>query len=156
MFRAAAVEPLPDAPLPDAVPLSLLALEADPPGGWQAFAESHGVAVVADDLGRLAVARGAARVLLASHRDMVAREQEAAAARHERLEREAEEQDRVRRAQIWRGVPASGFPDGVSAASVLVAAIRDSQPKRESVLQEALSNSGGLTFHSFAPVTDES
>src|SRR5829696_8803388 len=100
MFRAAAVEPLPDAPSLDAVPLSLLALEAEPPGGWQAFAESHGVAVVADDIGRLAVARGAARALLAEHRERLAAEREAAARWHELREQEAEAQDRERRAQL--------------------------------------------------------
>jgi len=86
----------------------------------------------------------------------VAAEREAAARKREVLEREAEERDRERRAQIWKGVPASAFPEGVSAASVLVAAVRDSQPKRQSVLREALSNSGGATFHSLAPTGDES
>ena len=84
-------------------------------------------------------------------------EREAAARKRERVEREAEERDRERRAQIWQGVPAARFPEGVSAASVMVAAIRDSQPRRQSVLQEALSNSGGeITFHSLAPEGDES
>ena len=84
------------------------------------------------------------------------REREAAARKREALEREAEERDRAYRAQIWKGVPASAFPWVESAASVMVAAIRDSQPKRESVLQEALSNSGGITYHSLAPTGDES
>src|SRR5215203_3880588 len=149
MFRVAAALPVEDVadPWSDLLPLSLLSLEMAAPDDWRPYLEARGVAVVRDDVGRDSVSRSDARLLLAEHRDMVAREQEAAARRHELREREAEERDRERRAQIWQGVPAVSFPEGVSAASVMVAAIRDSQPKRQSVLQEALSNSGGATFH---------
>jgi len=160
MFRAAATEPaaveVPSSS--DLIPLSVLALDLDLPGseGWPAYLEARAVAVVVDDVGRDSVSRADAGALLAERRETVAREREAAARRLEQLEREAAERDRERRAQIWKGVPASAFPDGVSAASVLVAAIRDSQPKRESVLDAALSNAGEITFHSLAPTEDES
>src|SRR5829696_8702363 len=157
MFRVAAALPVEDVadPWSDLLPLSLLSLEMDAPDDWRPYLEARGVAVVVDDVGRLAVSRGDARILLAEYREMVAAERKAAARRHERLEREAEERDRERRAQIWQGVPAASFPDGVSATSVLLQAVRDSRPKRESVLQEALSNSGGFTYHSLAPAGDE-
>jgi len=32
----------------------------------------------------------------------------------------------------------------------------DARPKRTSVLEEALANGGGFTFHSLAPDSDES
>ena len=40
------------------IPLSHLALDLDvPPEGWTVYLEGRGIAVVADDLGRLAIAR---------------------------------------------------------------------------------------------------
>jgi hypothetical protein len=40
---------------------------------------------------------------------------------------------------------------------VMLQAAQDARPKRTSVLQEALGNGGGFTFHSLAPVEgDES
>jgi hypothetical protein len=128
----------------------------DPGGGddWSAYLAERDVPVLTDAVGRDSVLSSDARALLADYRERQAVEWEAAARRHERLEREAEERDRERRAQIWKGVPASSFPADASAASVMVAAIRESQPKRQSVLQEALSNSGEITFHSLAPGDD--
>jgi|SRR5829696_1670811 len=159
MFRVAAALPVEDVadPWSDLLPLSLLSLEMAAPDDWRPYLEARGVAVLRDDVGRDSVSRSDARVLLAESRARLAAEREAAARHRERVEREAEEQDRVRRSQIWQGVPASAFPEGVSAASVMVAALRDSRPKRQSVLQEALSNSGGeITFHSLAPEGGES
>src|SRR5215208_5777455 len=156
MFRTATVSaPVEEVVSSSLVPLSVLRLEMDPGPGWSAYLAERDVPVLTDAVGRDSVLSSDARVLLAEYRE-VAAEREAAARHRERLEREAEERDRERRAQIWQGVPASAFPDGVSAASVMVAALRDSRPKRESVLQEALSNSGGITFHSLAPVSDDS
>jgi hypothetical protein len=53
--------------------------------------------------------------------------------------------------RFWGGVPATAIPEGVSAASAMFAADRDARPRRQSVLEEALSNSGGYTFHSLGP-----
>jgi len=156
MFRAAAASaPVEEVAPSSLVPLSVLRLEMDPGGDWLPYLAERDVPVLTDAVGRDSVLSSDARMLLAEYREMVAAERKAAARRHERLEREAEERDRERRAQIWQGVPAASFPDGVSATSVLLQAVRDSRPKRESVLQEALSNSGGFTYHSLAPAGDE-
>ena len=157
MFRAAAlpVEDVAD-PWSDLLPLSLLSLEMDAPDDWRPYLEARGVAVVVDDVGRLAVSRGDARALLAEYRESVAAEREAAARKREALEREAEERDRTMRAQIWRGLPAELVPEGVAPAAAMLAAAVDSRPKRVSVLQEALTNPGGATYHSLAPDADES
>src|SRR5215212_2804637 len=157
MFRTATVSaPVEEVASSSLVPLSLLRLEMDPGVDWSVYLAERDVPVLTDAVGRDSVLSSDARALLAEYRETVAAEREAAARKREAAEREAEEQDRVRRSQIWKGVPASAFPDGVSAASVMVAALRDSRPRRESVLQEALSNSGGITFHSLAPTGDES
>src|SRR5215213_5947938 len=117
MFRAAAALPVEDVadPWSDLLPLSLLALEMDAPDDWRLYLEARGVAVVVDDVGRDSVSRSDARVLLAESRARLAAEREAAARRYELREHEAEERDRERRAQIWQGVPASAFPEGVAA-----------------------------------------
>src|SRR5215212_11085054 len=117
----------------------------DPGGDWLPYLAERDVPVLTDAVGRDSVLSSDARALLAEFLEAAATQREAAARHRERLEHEAEEQDRVRRSQIWKGVPASSFPDGVSAASVMVQAIRDSQPKRQSVLQEALSPRDGVT-----------
>jgi len=152
MFRAAAASaPVEEVAPSSLVPLSVLRLEMDPGDDWSAYLAEHDVPVLADAIGRDSVLSSDARALLAERRAELAREREAAARRHELLEREAEERDRERRAQIWKGVPASAFPDGVSAASVLVAALGESRPKRQSVLEAALVNSGEIAYHSLAP-----
>src|SRR5829696_4343052 len=114
MFRStglatAAAEDVAD-PWSDLLPLSLLSLEMGAPDDWRAHLAARGVVVVVDDVGRDAVSRSDARVLLAEYRETVAAEREAAARKREALEREAEERDRAYRAQIWKGVPASAFP----------------------------------------------
>jgi hypothetical protein len=130
----------------------------DPGGGddWSAYLAERDVPVLTDAVGRDSVLSSDARALLAEYRETVAAEREAAARRHELREREAEERDRAMRAQIWKGVPAAAFPGVESAASVLVAALRESRPKRQSVLDAALANAGEMTFHSLAPDADES
>jgi hypothetical protein len=138
---------------PPTVPLSHLALDLPSPvEGWPAFLGARGIAIIPDDLGRDAVPRQAARRLLDERREQVVRE----AALRRLAEQEAVEADERRRAQIWKGVPASALPDGVSPVQVMTAAIRDQRPKRTSVLEEALSNSGGLTYHPLPPTEDES
>ena len=43
-----------------------------------------------------------------------------------------------RRALIWKGVPAAALPDGAAQAAVMLQVAKDSQPKRRTVLQDAL------------------
>jgi hypothetical protein len=158
MFRSAAAEPPVEEVAPSSlIPLSHLKLEMDLGGDWSAYLAARDVPVLTDAIGRASVLSSDARALLEEHRDRLAQEREAAARRHEQLEREAEQRDRERRAQIWKGVPATSFPEGVSAASVMVAALRESRPKRQSVLETALANSGGeITFHPIGPEGEES
>jgi hypothetical protein len=147
MFRttASAVEPAPDVIVPaEPVPLSHLELDlVAPPLGWMLELDRCGIQVITDDLGRLAISRDAARALIAEHNANEARAREKRAA----AERQAIEADRVRRASIWRGLPAIDLPVGVSASSAMLQAAKDAQPRRESVLQHALGNSGELVFH---------
>ena len=158
MFRAAAALPVEDVadPWSDLLPLSLLQLEMDAPDDWRPYLEARGVAVVVDDVGRDSVSRADARTLLAERRQALAAEREAAARHRERLEHEAEEQDRIRRSQIWGGLPAERVPEGVAPAAAMLQMAADARPKRTSVLQEALANEGGFTYHSLAPMGDES
>jgi hypothetical protein len=122
--------------------LSVLELDlAAPPLGWNVYLAGRGIAVVDDGIGRPAVARADARMLIAEQREAEARGREKAA----ELERQAVEQDQQRRAQIW-GIPADMIPVGVSAAQAMVAAEKDARPRRRSVLEDSLSNSGTV-FH---------
>jgi hypothetical protein len=47
------------------------------------------------------------------------------------------------------GVPADRVPDGVSPAAAMLQATRDAEPRRRSVLEEALANETDLTYHPF-------
>jgi hypothetical protein len=60
------------------------------------------------------------------------------------------------RSELWGGLPAERLPIGVLPAAVMLQAAQDARPKRLSVLQEALANDSGLTYHSLAPASDES
>ena len=125
---------------------------AEPPEGWPNFLGARAIAIVPDDLGRDSIPRQAARRLLDEQREQVLRQ----AALRRVHEQEAVEADERRRAQIWKGVPASALPDGAAPASVMLEAAKDSQPKRTSVLEESLSG-GGMVFHPLRePAEDES
>jgi hypothetical protein len=139
-------------PAGEPIPLSQLALDLPcPPDGWPAYLGARGIAIVPDDLGRDSVSRQAARRLLDEHR-----EQEVRAAALARLaEQQAIERDQAFRAQLWQGAPADAIPPGVAPAAAMLQAHRDSQPRRQSVLQEALQHSEGLTYHSFAPTSGD-
>ena len=64
-------------PTEQLIPLSHLALDLPAPGeGWVVFLHNRNVPVVVDDLGRSAIARGAARRLFAEHRENEARKAE--------------------------------------------------------------------------------
>jgi hypothetical protein len=158
MFRntAPAAEPAPDVDVvmdpAGLVPLSVLALDLpEPPGGWPAYLASRGVPVLTDDIGRLAIARAEARQLLDEQREAEAHAREVAA----RQEREAVERDRAVRAALPTGLHWTDIPAGVSAAELWAAHEKDSQPKRRSVLEHALSNTGEMVFHPIGPTLDE-
>jgi len=156
MFRNTAAPSVEEAAPSSLIPLSHLKLEMDPGGDWSAYLAERDVPVLTDAVGRDSVLSSDARTLLAEYRETVAAEREAAARKREALEREAEERDRAMRAQLWGGLSAEHLPEGVLPAAVMLQAAADSRPKRTSVLQEALGNGGGFTFHSLAPEADES
>ena len=103
--------------------------------------------MVSDDLGRDAISRVDAKALLT---ERAANEERKA--RHRKLvEAQAVADDQLRRASIWTGAPAV---EGVSASALMLQADKDAQPKRRSVLQEALAGSETLTYHPL-PKSDE-
>jgi hypothetical protein len=135
----------------DLVPLSHLSLDLPAPAeGWPAYLSSRDIAVVADDLGRLSISRSDAKRLFDEQREGEVRRREVM----ERIELAAEEKDRAFRAQLWQGMPAELMPSDAHPAAVMLQTARDSQPKRLSPLQEALSNSGTLTYHPLSPASE--
>ena len=157
MFRSTdtpVVEPAPDVKVPaDLVPLSHLELDlAAPVEGWPSFLAARGVEITLYDIGRMSISRGEARTLLVEQREREARGREKAA----EVDRAAIEAYRSWRAGVWGGVPADRMPPGVAPAAVMLQASRDDRPRRTSPLEEALSNSEELTFHSIHTVPDES
>jgi hypothetical protein len=150
MFKAAAAAV--EAPVvfrdESPVPLSHLQLDlGEPAEGWRPFLADRHIEVVVDDLGRLSVARDDVRRLFDEHHD----NEERKAQRRKLAEAQAVADDQIRRAQIWGGAPAV---EGVSAAALMLQADKDAQPKRRSVLQEALAGSETLTYHPL-PKSDE-
>ena len=147
MFRSTGTDTAESAPdvnvAADVIPLSHLELDlVAPVEGWTVFLAARGVEVTLDDIGRMSIARVDARRLLTEKR-----EREAEQARRRKLaEAQAVADDQIRRAQIWQGVPADHMPPGVAPAAVMMQASRDAQPKRTSVLQEALADSETLTL----------
>jgi hypothetical protein len=157
-----AAEPAPDVemvpdevrtPAYELIPLSYLELDLTTPvEGWATFLADRGISITIDDVGRASVSRGDARQLLTEQREAEVRRREKAA----ELERQAVEQDQLRQAQIWGGIPADMIPIGVSPAQAMVAAEKDARPRRKSPLEHALSNEGGIVFHPIGPGTGES
>jgi hypothetical protein len=131
----------------DSIPLSQLSLDLpEPVGGWAAYLKGRGIDVVTDDIGRASIARADARQLLNEYRSG-----EAEKARRRKLaEAQAVADDQLRRAQIWQGVPADHMPPGVPPAAAMLQTARDAQPKRTTPLEEALANSGTLTYHALS------
>jgi hypothetical protein len=137
---------------PPTVPLSVLALNlAEPAEGWPNFLGRRAITIIPDDLGRDSVTRGDARRLLDEQREVDLRQ----AARRRLAEQEAVEADQARRAQIWGGVRADRMPSDALPAAVMLRVAQDSQPRRQSVLQHALSHEDGMVFHSFEPASPE-
>jgi hypothetical protein len=131
------------------IPITTLALDLGeaPVEGWAAHLINRGVVVELDDVGRPAVSRGDARLLIVERREAEERK-----ARQRKLaEAKAVADDQLRRASIWTGAPAV---EGVSASALMLQADKDAQPKRRSVLQEALAGSETLTYHPL-PKSDE-
>jgi hypothetical protein len=152
MFQTAIAERAVKVPVEELIPLSVLQLDLPVPGdGWTVFLAGRNIEVLLDDLGRESIARSDARQLLAEQRAYEARRAELLAA----ADRQAEEFDRQRRAQIWKGVSADMLPVGVSAGDAMLAAARDTQPKRRSLMEETLSNSPEMSYHAFTPNPDE-
>jgi hypothetical protein len=133
------------------VPISVLSLDLDEPvGGWVAYLTGRAVEVLADDLGRPSISRADARQLFDEHREAEVRKQEVL----RRQEEAAVEADRVFRSQLPVGLSWLDIPEGSSAAEVWRAAELAAQPRRRSMLEEALS-SDTLTYHPL-PKGDES
>jgi hypothetical protein len=83
------------------------------------------------------------------------RERERRQAEHrERQERAAVEADRLWRSRVWQGVPADHLPIGVSAGDAMALAAKDSLPKRQSPLEEALGGES-MVYHTLPRAEDE-
>ena len=101
--------------------------------------------VVLDDLGRRCVTRDTARRLVAEREQAEHRQREA------QQRREAELAELAANNPVRGGVPADRVPDGVTPAAAMLQAARDAEPRRRSVLEEALTNDSGLVYH---PLSD--
>jgi hypothetical protein len=97
--------------------------------------------VVLDDLGRRCVSRETARRLFAERAEAERRQREAQQRHEEELAEQAANNS------PRGGVPADRIPDGVSPAAAMLQAALDAEPRRRSVLEEALANSDSLTYH---------
>jgi hypothetical protein len=143
-------------PAGEPVPLSVLALDlAEPPaaGGWPGWLADRGIAMVFDDVGRRCIARVDAKKLLDRQRQDEIRKQDLA----ERLERAAIEADELRRAQIWKGVPADAMPPGAAPAAVMLQTAKDSLPRRTPTETEWLFGEiDTMVYHEFPADEDES
>jgi len=116
------------------VPVSVLAL--DMPARAGGSLDLSDVAVTVDDLGRPAVSRADARLLLAEYRAVVAREAERLRRHREEAERLAVERDEQFRAQLHPGLPASMFAEGENPIAVQIAAEKAADPRRRSMQEE--------------------
>jgi hypothetical protein len=115
----------------DLIPLSVLRLDLDPGEPWPLFLGRRGVAVRPDRIGRDAITAGDAQRLIAERRSDELRKRAVLKSQEE----EAVEADRLRRAQIWKGVAADLMPDGVAPAAAMLQTARDAQPKRTTPLE---------------------
>ena len=94
--------------------------------------------VMLDDIGRRCVSRKVARRLFADR-----------AAAEVRWREAQERQDAGYAAReaanpVWPGIPADQIPDGVAPALAMLTAAKDAGPRRQSVLEHALANEGGV------------
>ena len=140
MFRTAPVaEPAPVEVEPaDLIPLSHFALDhPQPVEGWGNFLGRRGITLRPDDIGRDSIRRSDAQTLLHEQR---ANELRAAKLR-QLAEAEAVEADQLRLSRIWRGVPATALPEGVSARAAMLQAAADAQPKSASARRQLAGRS---------------
>jgi uncharacterized membrane protein YqiK len=108
----------------------------------EALARQLDGVVVLDDIGRRCVTRETARALFAERAETERRQREA----QERREAELAEQSANYRPR--GGVPADRVPDGVSPAAAMLQAAKDAEPRRRSMLEEALANlDGAIVYH---------
>jgi hypothetical protein len=135
-----------DAEPVELVPLSHFLLDyLEPTAGIDVLLAQRHIPVVVDRIGRRAIPEEAARVLLAEQ------------AESEERARQAQARNEAKLAAGYRpptaGIPAVINADGsaMSAFDVLRAADPPAK-RRESVLDHALSNQGGIVFH---PIRDE-
>lgn len=130
------------------IPLSVLALDLEPPGvgGWRALLAGRGITVKTDGLGRAAITRHAARQLFDERRESEVRRRQVAARNDAEIE--------ARRLASTR--PGWTLPPGMSVAEAIAAAeYADkgySGPRRRSMVEDALDPDGGLVFR---PIRDE-
>jgi hypothetical protein len=93
--------------------------------------------VVLDDVGRRCVSRETARRLFGERAAAEAKAREA------RERREVELVEAAAASPVWPGIPAGPDSDGATAVARMLAAARDSLPKRQSVLEHALQDRDG-------------
>ncbi len=158
MFRSLPADPPtgPDGPVApeQLIPLSVLELELPAPdAGWAAHLADRGISITIDDIGRAAVARGDARRLFDEKRERETRARDHAAV----VERQAIEQDQRFRASLGVGLPASALPHGMTYGDVVASAELDRKQyrPRATLVEDLLSNSDDLTFHSLAQPDEE-
>jgi hypothetical protein len=96
---------------------------------------------VSDDLGRRCVSRETARRLFAERAELEVRQREA------RERQDAAFVELAAANRPWAGLPVGSDYDGVSAASLMLAAAKDARPRRQSVLDHALANEGVIEYH---------
>ena len=130
----------------DLVPLAELAAEgfgwdgpfvANPRDAIAMLAARLDGEVLSDDLGRRCVSREVARDLFSEREEQALRWREMQA----RLDAEAAEAARAN--PVSPGIPAGPDSDGATAVARMLAAARDSLPKRQSVLEHALQDRDG-------------
>jgi hypothetical protein len=156
MFRATATAP-PTQDMPavaDTIPLTVLQLDHPAPAaGWTAYLAGRGVEIVEDDLGREAISRGDAKILLDEQRKREAKRAELLA----RADEAAEQFDREWRAQLGVGIPASAIPAGMTYAAAVASAELDGvgYRPRATLVADVLDNDAEtMMFHPF-PADEE-
>jgi hypothetical protein len=132
--------------------VSVLQLDLEPPsvGGWAAYLTGRGIAIVLDHIGRSAISSADARQLLDEQREAEAHAREVM----ERREAQLIQQDRLRRANMPTGIPASVVPDGMTAAEAMMLTAEPRRPRsvREQLLEKELSHRGPeLIYQSIGP-----
>jgi hypothetical protein len=138
------------------IPLSVLQLDLPAPGeGWDAYLTSRGVSITIDDVGRPAIARTDARMLIAEQREREVRQAEHRA----RQEAAAIEADQRFRARLGHGIPSDVVPHGMTYAEAAALAELDRVPysPRASLVADVLDNSADtMVFHPYPQLDDES